>query len=70
MRYLNLLLILLALPAAAQEEWPTLSGPYLGQEPPGTTPAVFAPGLITGGNFLIQFLHCFTLPKNFMLWRT
>ena len=47
MRYLNLLLLLLALPTAAQDEWPSLSGPYLGQQPPGTTPEVFAPGLIS-----------------------
>ena len=31
----------------AQEEWPELSGDYLGQKPPGMTPTVFAPGLIS-----------------------
>lgn len=31
----------------AEEQWPVLSGSYLGQEPPGMTPTVFAPGLIS-----------------------
>ncbi|MEM7280429.1 MAG: hypothetical protein AAF438_02185 [Pseudomonadota bacterium] len=44
---LVLVLSLTSLPLAAQEEWPVLTGPYLGQEPPGMTPTVFAPGLIS-----------------------
>ena len=47
MRYLTLLALLVSLPLSAQTEWPELSGPYLGQEPPGMTPEVFAPGLIS-----------------------
>ncbi len=48
MRYLVLLALSISLPAvAAEDEWPELSGPYLGQETPGTTPTVFAPGLIS-----------------------
>ena len=47
MRYLVSLLLLVSLTANAQEEWPVLSGDYLGQEPPGMTPEVFAPGLIS-----------------------
>lgn len=47
MRKLLVLSLLAAMPAAAQEEWPTLSGPYLGQEPPGMSPEVYAPGLIS-----------------------
>lgn len=31
----------------AQEEFPVLEGPYLGQKPPGPTPEVFAPGIIS-----------------------
>lgn len=42
-----LLAILLPMSAQGQESWPDLSGPYLGQEPPGMTPEVFAPGLIS-----------------------
>jgi hypothetical protein len=30
-----------------RNEFPTLKGPYLGQPPPGMTPEVFAPGLIS-----------------------
>lgn len=32
---------------AQAKDWPTLRGPYLGQEPPGLTPQVFAPGVIS-----------------------
>ena len=28
-------------------DWPVLRGPYLGQKPPGATPEVFAPGIIS-----------------------
>lgn len=47
MRGIFLLALLIALPAAGQDSWPTLTGDYLGQEPPGRTPKVFAPGLIS-----------------------
>jgi len=30
-----------------QDEFPVLEGPYLGQKPPGLTPEVFAPGIIS-----------------------
>ena len=29
------------------EPWPRLKGPYLGQKPPGITPEVFAPGVVS-----------------------
>ncbi|MEM1232471.1 MAG: hypothetical protein AAGI15_18175, partial [Pseudomonadota bacterium] len=47
MRHLFSLAVLLSFAASAQDSWPELSGPYLGQQPPGTTPVVFAPGLIS-----------------------
>jgi len=31
--------------------FPELSGPYLGQKPPGPTPEIFAPGIISTGRF-------------------
>ena len=31
----------------AKEDWPVLKGPYLGQKPPGKTPEIFAPGIIS-----------------------
>jgi len=46
-RFVLLVALLLALPVSAQDQWPELTGPYLGQEPPGMTPEVFAPGLIS-----------------------
>lgn len=30
-----------------QDEFPVLESPYLGQEPPGLTPEIFAPGIIS-----------------------
>ena len=42
----------LALQGESEGGWPELKGPYLGQEPPGNTPEIFAPGLIsTEDNF-------------------
>ena len=32
---------------AQKDDFPVLKGPYLGQKPPGITPEVFAPGIIT-----------------------
>jgi len=34
-------------PCIAQNDFPVLKGPYLGQKPPGMTPEIFAPGIIT-----------------------
>jgi len=32
---------------ARQDDFPLLKGPYLGQKPPGMTPELFAPGIVT-----------------------
>jgi hypothetical protein len=41
-------LLFLALAGCTQrDDFPVLTGPYLGQEPPGLTPAVFAPGIVS-----------------------
>jgi hypothetical protein len=37
----------LALQGKAQDSWPELKGPYLGQKPPGDKPELFAPELIS-----------------------
>jgi len=34
-----------------QADFPVLKGPYLGQKPPGITPEIFAPGIISTENF-------------------
>ena len=31
-------------------DWPFLKGSYIGQKPPGKTPEIFAPGIITTDN--------------------
>ncbi len=38
----------------AQGEFPDLKGPYLGQEPPGLTPKVFAPGIVSTKDLEIE----------------
>ncbi len=35
---------------AQQEDFPVLKGPYLGQKPPGKTPELFAPGIVSTKN--------------------
>jgi len=32
---------------AQQKDFPRLAGPYLGQKPPGMTPEIFAPGIVS-----------------------
>ncbi len=34
---------------AQQNDFPVLKGPYLGQKPPGMTPEIFAPGIVSTG---------------------
>jgi hypothetical protein len=42
------LILMAAINMKAQKtDFPKLTGPYLGQKPPGTTPEIFAPGLIS-----------------------
>jgi Tol biopolymer transport system component len=50
MAMIGCLLILATASASPQQgDSPKLSGPYLGQKPPGVTPEVFAPGLVSTG---------------------
>ena len=42
-----ILAVLLCVGIHAEDEWPVLKGSYLGQKPPGMTPEIFAPGLIS-----------------------
>jgi len=35
-----------------ENSFPKLTGPYLGQEPPGTTPKIFAPGIVSLPEFV------------------
>lgn len=40
-------LIFIFMSCVHQEDFPVLKGPYLGQKPPGTTPEVFALGIVS-----------------------
>jgi hypothetical protein len=44
--------------ARAQTDFPRLEGPYLGQQPPGNTPELFAPGIVSTGHD--ELFGCFT----------
>jgi hypothetical protein len=46
-----LLMLCLLSGIAQQDNLPVLKGPYLGQKPPGMTPEIFAPGIISTENF-------------------
>jgi len=41
----------LSFPQQSAKEFPRLAGPYLGQTPPGATPELFAPGIVSTGYF-------------------
>ncbi len=45
----GLLLVLAMALHSSQVDFPKLTGPYLGQKPPGMTPEVFAPGFVSTG---------------------
>ncbi len=49
------------------KEHSDLKGPYLGQDPPGMTPVLFAPGIVSGGN--IDWTTTFT-PDGLELYYT
>jgi len=45
----TVVIIVLGISLAQQksDEFPSLKGPYLGQKPPGMTPEIFAPGIVS-----------------------
>jgi len=52
--------------ADLKKDFPKLSGPYLGQKPPGMTPELFAPGIISTG--LNEGVCTFTPGKDEMIY--
>ena len=48
----------------AKEDWPVLKGPYLGQKPPGKTPEIFAPGIVSTGTDGGEFNSVFSPDGN------
>jgi Tol biopolymer transport system component len=47
---ISLLLLVVIKVNAQEKDFPKLSGPYLGQKPPGIVPEIFAPGIISTQN--------------------
>jgi len=62
-----LVILLLALTAismnAQQNDFPKLTGPYLGQKPPGMTPEIFAAGIVSSKEF-VDFKLAFSPDGN------
>ncbi len=51
-RFITFIILLFLIPIttpcfAQQKDFPVLKGPYLGRKPPGITPEIFAPGIVT-----------------------
>lgn len=47
--FIFLLFLIFFIFSKKNDDWPVLKGPYLGQKPPGMTPELFAPGIISTG---------------------
>ena len=70
-RYLIYLVVIILISGCSsgqkrKDNWPVLKGPYLGQKPPGLTPEIFAPGIVSTG-FLEQFAY-FTPDGKELYW--
>lgn len=46
----SVLLAISIMGSTRQRQFPMLTGPYLGQKPPGVTPEIFAPGVVSTAN--------------------
>jgi hypothetical protein len=53
---------------ARQGDFPKLVGPYLGQKPPGTTPEIFAPGIISKPDYFEHSAAIFTPDGKEVYW--
>ena len=54
----------------AEKEWLVLKGPYLGQKPPGMTPEIFAPGVVsTGFDEMFTYFTPDARELYFQLWK-
>lgn len=66
-----LLSILTAFPAETRDDsFPVLKGPYLGQKPPGKTPELFAPGIISVEENFEHSAAVFSPDGNEVFWCT
>jgi len=48
-----------------RDEFPILKGRYLGQKPPGMTPEVFAPGIVSTGT-MNRAIHSLLMERRFI----
>ena len=59
---ISVILVITTSIIAQQNDFPTLTGPYLGQKPPGMIPEIFAPGIISTVSH--EFSCCFSPDGN------
>lgn len=64
----SLLLIAAATINAQQGDFPKLSGPYLGQKPPGNTPELFAPEIVSRDDYFEHSAAIFTPDGKKVYW--
>ncbi len=65
---INCLLTLAMITNAQQCDFTKLSGPYLGQKPPGDIPIIFAPGIVSKPEFFEHSSVYFTPNLNEIYW--
>ena len=53
---------------AQQREFQDLAGPYLGQKPPGKTPEIFAPGIVSRPGYFEHSAAVFSPDQNEVFW--
>ena len=51
-----------------QKEFPVLKGPYLGQKPPGKTPVMFAPGIVSRDDIFEHSAAIFSPNNSEVYW--
>ena len=63
----GLLVVAALVGAAANQDFPILKGPYFGQRPPGNTPEVFLPGVVSTD--LVEGCVCFSFDGRYFVFR-
>jgi len=64
----SFLLLVATVINAQQENFPRLIGPYLGQQPPGKEPELFAPGIISRDDYFEHSAAIFTPDGKEVFW--
>jgi len=63
-------IVFVLISCAKQDNFPVLKGPYLGQKPPGMTPEIFAPGVVsTGFDEMFTYFTPDGRELYFQLWK-